>query len=285
MDDYGWDFSNENDFWTPTSDPQAISVLAGDMGDYTNYATDVNTGLEGYGGYQSLPTQLTGNWTYDTPQAQYNAGIPQGIPQNASVFDPSIAQGALEGVKSAPSGIMGELGQAYDKFKEKPLSSTLDALGSKPGLALLGMGANLYGNILNQKATEKGQQNYLNAVQWTPERTENYMNALRNNVTSLYGNAAQGQNKAMAASNAARGRGGGTYGNQTQAVSREMRENMAKALNQGALTTNTPVNPGMAAYTQTSPYGQTLTGIGALSGDTIKTENMVKLLQQLGIYK
>jgi hypothetical protein len=108
---------------------------------------------------------------------------------------------------------------------------------------------------------------------------------LRNNVTSLYGNAAQGQNKAMAASNAARGRGGGTYGNQTQAVSREMRENMAKALNQGALTTNTPVNPGMAAYTQTSPYGQTLTGIGALSGDTIKTENMVKLLQQLGIYK
>jgi hypothetical protein len=129
----------------------------------------------------------------------------------------------------------------------------------------------------------------LKAVQWTPERTENYMNALRNNVTSLYGNAAQGQNKAMAASNAARGRGGGTYGNQTQAVSREMRENMARALNQGALTTNTPVNPGMGAYAQTSPVGQTLTGIGALAGDTIKTDTalktlqQIKLLQQLGI--
>jgi hypothetical protein len=111
------------------------------------------------------------------------------------------------------------------------------------------------------------------------------MNALRNNVASLYGGAAQGQNKAMAASNAARGRGGGTYGNQTQAVSREMRENMARALNQGALTTNTPVNPGMAAYAQTSPYGQTLTGLGGDLASINNSSMQMDYLRKLGIIK
>jgi hypothetical protein len=145
-------FSNEQDWWTPTSDPQVISIQAGDMGDYTNYATDVNYGLDGYGGYQTLPTQLTGNWTYDTPV--YNYGIPISTPQNAMLFsgalDPSGTQDQL--TKSSPGGVMGELGQAYDKFKEKPLSSTIDALGSKTGLALLGMG----GEPLRQRLKPEG---------------------------------------------------------------------------------------------------------------------------------
>jgi hypothetical protein len=285
MDDYGWDFSNEQDWWTPTSDPQVISVQAGDMGDYTNYATDVNYGLDGY---QYLSPQS--NYTYDLSGMDYANNTPyaqslvaSNIPQITGNIQ--TTQNTNVAPTNAPSGVFGELGQAYDKFKEKPLSSTIDALGSKTGLALLGMGANLYGNVLNQKATQQGQQNYLKAVQWTPERTENYMNALRNNVASLYGGAAQGQNKAMAASNAARGRGGGTYGNQTQAVSREMRENMAKALNSGALTTNTPVNAGMAAYTQTSPVGQTLTGIGGDLASINNSSMQMDYLRKLGIIK
>jgi len=180
----------------------------------------------------------------------------------------------------SPSGVGMVMG-ANDQQNKTLGSSVLDSLGGQKGMALAGILSNLAGNYLNKQATQKGQSNYLKNVTWTPQRTENYMNALRNNVTSLYGNAAQGANKAMSASNAIRGTGGGAFGRKSEQIGREMRSNIAQSMNQGALTTNTPPNLPQSAFTNTSPVGDTLTGIGGQIGNAQANKYLLEMLNLL----
>jgi len=277
-------FTDQNifaDFGVPSN------YQPGDVaGDFSNYAYSPQVDYSNSQNFSSPVSGLPDFMRVDTQQGAQPANGTTMIPQLATA-QPS--QTAVSPV-NAPTPSTPSAAPEIDPWKvAKSKGSSILDFGKKYAMPLLAVGgalSNYAGAKKTQAATQQGQQNYLDAVSWTPQKTENYMNALRSNVTSLYGNQAQGQNKAMAASNAARGRGGGTYGNQTQATGREMRSNIAQALNEGALTTNRPnTNLPMSAFAQTSPEGDTLTGIGGIMGSNLKSmqdqEAWLRLLQQL----
>jgi len=219
-----------------------------------------------------------------------------GVPDNYQEGDvtkqfgvPETDQAATQDnvIQDTPqSPLMGLTDTLLNKAKGA-LGSGIKLATDNPKMAL-GLGgtlANLAGNVINNKAQNTGQQNYLNAVSWTPDKVNNYMNALKSNVTSLYGNQAQGANKAMSASNASRGKGGGSYGQRSEDIGREMRSNIASAINQGALTTNQPQNLNYNAFTEKDALGDTLTGVGGIFGKLLGTESDLELLRRLGISK
>lgn len=229
------------------------------------------------------------NYAYDTPSDLSNMNYtPFGDVLSLNSYTMgggNVAPGVAPTTPSltntpSPSGVGMVMGDS-DKQNKTLGSSVLDSLGGQKGMALAGILSNLAGNYLNKKATQQGQSNYLKNVTWTPQRTENYMNALRNNVTSLYGNAAQGSNKAMSASNAIRGTGGGAFGRKSEQIGREMRSNIAQAMNQGALTTNAPPNLPQSAFTNTSPVGETITGVGGQIGNAQANKYLLQMLNLL----
>jgi len=286
----GQDYSGESPSFYGGED----TPIVGDqslLGDIT--PTDLSGTFNPLDSYMMGGGNVPSNYTYDTQSANvYNpfGGISPitsyaaaGGAFNEATGTPAVAQ-ATPSLSNAPAttpfSISGMASEGYDKLKRGG-SSVLDFATKHPQLALGGLGtaASLYGNIMNQKATQQGQSNYLNAVSWTPDKVNNYMDALRNNVTSLYGNAAQGQNKAMSASDAIRGTGGGGYGKNSEKVGREMRNNIATAMNQGALVTNQPntnINP--AAFAQTDPYADTLKGLGSTLAQSASNDQLLKLL-------
>jgi len=285
----GQDYSGEPSFYggedTPIVGDQSL------LGDIT--ATDLSGTLNPLDSYLMGGGNVPSNYTYDTqsinsynpfggitPIESYAAG---GGAFNANTGTPAVSQSTpslSNGPSATPFSIPGMVSEGYDKLKSGG-SSVLDFANKHPQLAQMGLGtvASLMGNVMNQNATKQGQSNYLNAVSWTPDKVNNYMNALRDNVTSVYGNAAQGQNKAMSASDAVRGTGGGGYGKNAERIGREMRSNIATAMNQGSLTTNQPntnINP--AAFTQTDPYADTLKGLGNTIAQSASNDQLLKLL-------
>jgi len=242
------------------------------------------------------------NWTFGTPETEFSPDVISAM-MSQSDFNPTGTDTAggtgtaanlpqitpMTAFQNAPQGTPSPVteGMNNGNIIKNAGSSIIDTITKNPktSLGVGGILANLAGNIMNTNATKQGQSDYLKAISWTPEKTENYMNALRNNVTSLYGNQAKGKNEAMSKSNAIRGTGGGSYGKKSEDIGREMRSNIASAMNQGALTTNQPVNANPSAFTTTSPVGQTLTGIGSMAGSTLGTLKDLYLLQQLRLAK
>lgn len=260
--------------------------------------------LESYNMGGNLPNQS--NYVYGQPES-YTGGI-EGIPQvtpleqfgtqtgvnmNGGTSVSPMGQVSLNpAVTNAPTlgGTSPSIFQDLLNKGKEGYSSLDKALGGNTGKLALGLGgalASYLGNRQQQKATQAGQKNYLDYVSWTPERVNNYMDALRSNVTSLYGNQAQGQNRAMSKSNAIKGRGGGSYGKANEAIGREMRSNIAQALNQGALTTNQPNRSvPVSAFMQTSPEGNALQGLGAMAGNNLsQSQANDALLKMLGLLK
>lgn len=261
--------------------------------------------LESYTMGGNIPNQS--NYVYGEPETQGFSGM-EGLPQvtpleqfgtqtgvnmnGGTAVSPMGKVSLSPAVTNAPT-LGGTSNSVLDDIinKGKEGYSSLDkALGGNTGKLALGLGGALssyLGNRQQQKATQAGQKNYLDYVSWTPERVNNYMDALRSNVTSLYGNQAQGRNKAMSASNAIKGRGGGVYGKQTEATGREMRANIADALNQGALTTNQPNRSvPTSAFQQISPEGNALQGLGAMMGSNLaNSQTNDQLLKMLGLLK
>jgi hypothetical protein len=257
--------------------------MGGNIPNQSNYVYGAPDTHGSYQGMEGLP-QLTPLEQFGTQGGGNMNGGTAVSPMGQVSLSPSVTNAPTLGGTS-PSILQDLLNKGKEGY------SSLDkALGGNTGKLALGLGgalASYLGNRQQQKATQAGQKNYLDYVSWTPERVNNYMDALRSNVTSLYGNQAQGQNRAMSKSNAIKGRGGGSYGKANEAIGREMRSNIAQALNQGALTTNQPnrqVSP--SAFTQTSPEGNALQGLGAMAGNNLsQSQANDALLKMLGLLK
>jgi len=276
-----------------------MNTISGNMGGMDNF---------GPGG---LPEAPTTNVAFDTNTDIFPGNIFTGqnatSPEIAPAAAPVAQAGGAVDMNNAPATVGGTGGiKPMNEFMSGDLtngssSSTdssfmdgakslggqaFDLIKGNPGkMALLagGMLSNFAGNTLNNDAQKKGQQDYLSAVTWTPDKVANYTNALRSNASSVFGNQEANTNKAMAASNATKGRGGGTYGNTARLADINMRNQLAGALNQGAMTTSAPSNVSYGAFQNSSPLGDTLTGIGGMAGSTLKTLSTLELLKQLGI--
>lgn len=156
-------------------------------------------------------------------------------------------------------------------------------------LMKLGLGAGL--SYLGNKSTANANQNqassnlanYLSNVTWTPEKSANYMNAVRNNVAGIYGGQlAQGKGT-LAEQLAGAGRGGGSYGKASEKLNREMLNKMATATNSAIQTVNTPSNLSYGAFNipADTSTGNWLTNLSGLLGNMYTQDNTSKLLQQI----
>jgi hypothetical protein len=174
-----------------------------------------------------------------------------------------------------------------------PTNSITDYLSKlKDNKQLLPLGAGLLANYFGKSMSADTQQaqtkqnlaDYLSNVTWTPEKSGNYVNAVRSNAAGTTGAAASKAKGTLAEQLASNGRGGGSYGSKAGMIDRAGLNQMADATNKAITTVNTPSNLSAAPFMAQQGYnavGDTLTGLGGTLANYANNQQTMEILKQL----
>jgi hypothetical protein len=275
-----WDFSSGADTSAGQEMASDWDFSSGGNGDMGGFGDDsFATGWDFSGGGYSDGSAFDSSPSYDIQPVSYDMGTPTPAPG-----------GTMNTTSTPGENWMQKLG-LYKNIKNKDGSSSTNIMGmGADQLLKLGMGAGLNYLGKNDNAKVNATQNsknladYLAQVTWTPERSTNYVNAVRSNTAGTVGAAASKAKGTLAEQLASAGRGGGSYGKKSQAIDMAALNSMAGATNSAIQTVNTPTSvsaaPFMAQQGNTA-LGDTLTGFGGYLGNQYNNQNTLNLLRSL----
>jgi hypothetical protein len=264
-----WDFSSGTDTSAGQSYASDWDFSSGGNGDTGGFGDDsFATGWDFSGGGYSDGSAFDSSPSYDIQPVSYDMGTPTPAP------------GGTMNTASTPSSSNNIL-DILKKMRESKGMGQLATLGGGALLNYLGKNDNAK---VNATQNSKNLADYLAQVTWTPERSTNYVNAVRSNTAGTVGAAASKAKGTLAEQLASAGRGGGSYGKKSQAIDMAALNSMAGATNSAIQTVNTPTSvsaaPFMAQQGNTA-LGDTLTGFGGYLGNQYNNQNTLNLLRSL----
>ena len=226
---------------------------------FSNYGQDMGTSEPSSGfDFSSLGS--------DTAPVSDYGDMFAGMNQSAMPLDNTSGGGLTDLLSKMKSGITGMTGKSMPQLLQYGGGLAANYLGQRP----------------QAEQTKSNLSDYLSNVTWTPERSNNYLNALRSNTAGTVGAAAGRQKGTLAEQLASNGRGGGSYGRGSNSIDLNALNTMANTMNNGIQTVNQPPNLSASPFmAQTNPMAQTLTGLGGFMGNSYNNSNTLRLLSQL----